>query len=51
MARIAIRPSNGDDIEKFLPLLAGAAKVVGGALARGAVMGGRGIASLAGKSS
>ncbi len=65
MSRIAVRQSNGDDVEKILPLLAplaSAASAVGGALASagsaigGAIMSGggmalRGAASLAGKTS
>ena len=54
MSRIAVRQSNGDDVEKILPLLAplaSAASAVGGALASGAGMAARGIASLAGKTS
>ena len=51
MSRVAVRPSNGDDIEKlaFLAPLASMASSVGGALASGAGAVGRGIASLAGK--
>ena len=54
MSRIAVRQSNGDDVEKILPLLAplaSAASAVGGALASGAGMAARGVASLAGKTS
>ena len=53
MSRIAVRQSNGDDIEKlaFLAPLASAASAVGGALTSGAGMAARGVASLAGKTS
>ena len=36
MSRVAVRPSNGDDIEKIVPALLAGAKALGGAALRGA---------------
>ena len=36
MSRVAVRPSNGDDIEKIVPVLLAGAKALGGAALRGA---------------